>query len=151
MLNTSRNERSTTSPHPQKIEDDTMSAQIAPYRLPALAHYLSGLVFADRAIPQHPLPLHATVSHYNAALEWLSQDDFIDTIGTEGITAEGFSAFWVIPPAGAAEDTRLKTAGLAAEKINGRGLFADYLTLAEVYGDWISSTRYTPLNIDMDY
>ncbi len=151
MLNTSRNERSTTSPHPQKIEDDTMSAQIAPYRLPALAHYLSGLVFADRAIPQHPLPLHAIVSHYNAALEWLSQDDFIDTIRTEGITAEGFSAFWVIPPAGAAEDTRLKTAGLAEEKVNGRGLFADYLTLAEVYGDWISSTRYTPLSIDMDY
>ncbi|MEE4094514.1 hypothetical protein V2I59_13310 [Pseudomonas viridiflava] len=134
-----------------------MSAQIDPYRLPALAHYLSGLVFADRAIRQHPFPLHAVVplhafvSHYNAALEWLSQDDFIDTIRTEGITAEGFSAFWMIPPAGAAEDTRLKTAGLTADKVNGRGLFADYLTLAEVYGDWISSTRYTPLNIDMDY
>ncbi|MEE4371101.1 hypothetical protein V2J67_01815 [Pseudomonas alliivorans] len=128
-----------------------MSAQIDPYRLPALTHYLSGLVFVDRAIPQHPFPLYAFVSHYNAALEWLSQDDFIDTIRTEGITAEGFSAFWVTPQAETCERTSPNTAPPAATKVDGRGLFADYLTLAQVYGDWISATRYTPLSVDTDY
>ncbi|CAM3085436.1 hypothetical protein BZK31_01080 [Pseudomonas floridensis] len=127
-----------------------MSAQIDPYRLPALAHYLSGLVFADRATPQHPLPLYTFVGHYNAALEWVALDDFIDTVRTEGITAEGFSAFWVIPPAGAPEEGNPRNTESSAGE-NGRGQFTDCLTLTEVYGDWISSTRYTPLSVDTDY
>ncbi|SHM51743.1 hypothetical protein SAMN05216593_101305 [Pseudomonas asturiensis] len=81
-----------------------MSAQIDPYRLPALPHYLSGLVFADRATPQQPQPLYTLVGHYNAVLEWLSLDDFIDTGKTEGITTEGFNAFWMITLAGDVQD-----------------------------------------------
>ncbi|MCF5706291.1 hypothetical protein GIV19_03190 [Pseudomonas syringae] len=122
-----------------------------PYRLPPLGHYWSGQVFADRATLQLPLPRYAFVGHYKAALGWVALEDFIETARTKGITAEGFNAFQVIPPAVAADDARQRNEASIIHKDTGRGQFADYLTLNEVYGDWTSSTRHTPLNVDEDY
>ncbi|WP_024694955.1 hypothetical protein [Pseudomonas syringae] len=128
-----------------------MSARINPFRLPALPHYLSGLVFADRATPQQPLPLYTLVGHYNAVLEWLSLDDCIDTGKSGGITTEGFNAFWMIALAGDVQEDIARNKAPDDARVNGRGQVADYLNASEAYGDWVSSTRYTPLRIDGDY
>ncbi|MBA1228712.1 hypothetical protein G7013_03485 [Pseudomonas viridiflava] len=57
----------------------------------------------------------------------------------------------MIPPAIASDDARQQNEASIIRKDTGRGQFADYLPLNEVHGDWTSSTRYTPLNVDSDY
>ncbi|MFJ4142505.1 nuclear transport factor 2 family protein [Pseudomonas sp. NPDC089734] len=100
----------------------------------AVGNYVSGMVFADEALLRRTFhPDCRIVGHYNGALEWLSLDDFIDAIKTEGPASEGYSPFWEIQNLDITGDS-------AAVKVRDHyiGLqFTDYLSLLKVYADWV--------------
>lgn len=100
----------------------------------AVKHYVEGMVFADEASLRKAFhPSCRIIGHYQKALEWLSLDEFIDAIKTEGPAAKEVKPFWEVIDLDITGDA-------AAVKIidDYAGMrFTDYLSLLKIDDRWV--------------
>lgn len=97
-------------------------------------NYVEGMVFADEALLR--LAFHPDcriIGHYHGTLEWLSLEDFISAIKTEGPAPKEVKPFWEVNEIDITGDT-------AAVKIVDEYLgmrFTDYLSLLNINHRWL--------------
>ena len=97
-------------------------------------HYVEGMVFADESLLRQAFhPSCRIIGHYHKALEWLSLDEFIDAIKTEGPATKEVKPFWEVIDLDMTGDA-------AAVKIidDYAGMrFTDYLSLLKIDDRWV--------------
>lgn len=100
----------------------------------AIGNYVEGMIFADEALLRRAFhPSCCIVGHFDGALEWLTLDDFVSAILTEGPAAAGTTPFWQVQNMDVTGDA-------AAVKIidDYSGMrFTDYLSLLNIDGQWV--------------
>jgi hypothetical protein len=96
--------------------------------------YVEGMTFGDEQALRRAFHAQCKIiGHYEGALEWLSLDDFIDSIRTGGTPTTQLHPSWTI----AAMDV---TGDAASVKVNDEFMgmtFTDYLSLLKVNGAWV--------------
>ncbi|HEX8593409.1 MAG TPA: nuclear transport factor 2 family protein [Pseudomonas sp.] len=96
-------------------------------------HYVEGMVYArEAALRQAFHPDCRIIGHYHGKLEWLTLDDFIESIVSEGPAQEGVEARWEV-------QTLDVTGDAAAVKVTDEYMgiaFTDYLSLLKIDKHW---------------
>ncbi|HEX8596372.1 MAG TPA: nuclear transport factor 2 family protein [Pseudomonas sp.] len=97
-------------------------------------NYVEGMVFADEALLRQTFhPSCRIIGHYHKELEWLSLDDFISAIKSEGPAEKDIKPFWEIIDVDITGDA-------AAVKIIDDYIgmrFTDYLSLLNMDDRWV--------------
>lgn len=96
-------------------------------------NYVEGMVFADETLLRQAFhPSCRIIGHYHKELEWLSLDDFISAIKSEGPAAKDTKPFWDVISVDVTGDAA--AVKLLDDYIGMR--FTDYLSLLKIDHQW---------------
>lgn len=96
-------------------------------------NYVEGMVFADETLLRQAFhPSCRIIGHYHKELEWLSLDDFISAIKSEGPAAKDTKPFWDVINVDVTGDAA--AVKLLDDYIGMR--FTDYLSLLKIDHQW---------------
>lgn len=99
-----------------------------------VGNYVEGMVFADEALLRQAFhPSCYIIGHFHNELEWLSLDDFIGAIKSEGPAAKGVKPFWELIDVDITGDAA--AVKLIDEYVGMR--FTSYLALLKVDERWV--------------
>lgn len=110
----------------------TDSAELEHINL-VVRNYVEGMVFADETLLRQAFhPSCRIIGHYHKELEWLSLDDFISAIKSEGPAAKDTKPFWDVISVDVTGDAA--AVKLLDDYIGMR--FTDYLSLLKIDHQW---------------
>lgn len=96
-------------------------------------NYVEGMVFADEALLRQAFhPACRIIGHYHKELEWLSLDEFIAAIQSEGPAASDTTPFWQVLSVDVTGDAAVLK--VIDDYVGMR--FTDYLSLLKIDQRW---------------
>lgn len=97
-------------------------------------NYIEGMVFADEPLLRQAFhPSCRIIGHYHKELEWLSLDDFIAAINSDGPAAYDATPFWQVISVDITGDAAVVK--VIDDYVGMR--FTDYLSLLKVDDRWV--------------
>lgn len=96
-------------------------------------NYVEGMVFADEALLRQAFhPACRIIGHYHKELEWLSLDEFVSAINSEGPAATSTTPFWEVLSIDITGDAA--AVKVVDDYVGMR--FTDYLSLLKIDERW---------------